>query len=241
MTAVVAAVAPAGAAWAADTSGYRYWSFWHRAPEAGGEWRYATQGPGSYRPADGEVLGFRFAVSVDAADADRPRTDAGFDDVCGGTPAPGTGSRRVALVIDFGTEADAPAGELPPQGDGGPRTECAVIDDGASAAEALAAVASPLRYNSEALLCAIAGYPAEGCGEQVALDPGTGRPAGAPEETAARPAGGDSHGSDGGGDGDDGDGGGSPAAVWTGLGIVAFLALAAVRRARRRRPPPASS
>ncbi|MYZ41290.1 hypothetical protein GT002_40835, partial [Streptomyces sp. SID4917] len=47
------------------------------------------------------------------------------------------------------------------------RAECALLGEDATAAEALAAVAKPLRYNSEALLCAISGYPATGCGEQV--------------------------------------------------------------------------
>ncbi|WP_243761488.1 SCO2322 family protein [Streptomyces sp. YIM 98790] len=236
LAAVCAAGGPAQAA-DPDTTGYRYWSFWHQDPDAPGTWQYATQGPGTYRPADGEVLGFRFAVSVDAADAHRPRGTDDFGTVCAGTPDPGDGSRRVALVIDFGTEEDAPAGERPPDGAGSPRTACAVIDDGASAAEALAAAAPPLRYNSEALLCAIAGYPARGCGEQVALDPETGRPGGEtdrePDGTPAGEPSGDTSGT-GGGDGD-----GSPAAVWTGAGVVALLAAAAVWRARRR--PPASS
>jgi hypothetical protein len=41
------------------------------------------------------------------------------------------------------------------------------VPTSASSADALAAVAKPLRYNSVGMVCAIAGYPAAGCGEQV--------------------------------------------------------------------------
>jgi hypothetical protein len=48
----------------------------------------------------------------------------------------------------------------------------------ATAAEALAAVAKPLRYDNQALLCAITGYPRTGCGEQVSSATGGTDPAG---------------------------------------------------------------
>ncbi|MER7188249.1 SCO2322 family protein, partial [Streptomyces hyaluromycini] len=144
----------------AAATGYRYWSFWERD---GARWTYATQGPATARPADGSVEGFRFAVSEDSADASRPRGTADFGTICAGTPAVG-GRKRVGLVVDFGTSADAPSGERPPAR----RTACAVVSEDATAAEALAAVAKPLRYDTNALLCAIGGYPSRGCGEKVA-------------------------------------------------------------------------
>ncbi|MEU9451682.1 SCO2322 family protein [Streptomyces sp. NPDC048277] len=144
----------------AQAAGYRYWSFWERD---GSRWTYATQGPSTAQPADGAVEGFRFAVSEDSADASRPRGTADFATICADTPAV-RGKKRVALVIDFGTTADAPSGEKPPAG----RTACAVVTGDATSAEALAAVAKPLRYDTNALLCAIAGYPETGCGEKVA-------------------------------------------------------------------------
>ncbi|MER5933303.1 SCO2322 family protein [Streptomyces sp. NPDC002054] len=147
----------------AAAAGYRYWSFWDGA--AAGGWTYATQGPSLARPADGAVQGFRFAVSKDAsADAAKPRVAADFAAICGATPA-ADGKKRVALVVDFGIPADSPSGETPPQD--APRTACAQVAPDASAAEALAAVAKPLRYNSSALLCAISGYPRQGCGDQI--------------------------------------------------------------------------
>ncbi|MFF5256767.1 SCO2322 family protein [Streptomyces leeuwenhoekii] len=193
----------------AQAAGYRYWSFWERD---GGHWTYATQGPSTARPEDGAVQGFRFAVSEDSGDAARPRGTAGFASICGATPAR-EGSKRVALVLDFGTAADAPSGEAPP----GPRTACARVSPDATTADVLAAVAGPLRYDSGALLCAIAGYPRTGCGEQVA-DGGKKSPAatGAPAEGTA------------------GDEGGPSAGLLAGLGVVVLLGGAAVWQARRR-------
>jgi hypothetical protein len=189
----------------AQAAGYRYWSFWERD---GDRWTYATQGPATARPDDGDVQGFRFAVSAGAGDAAQPRGAAGFASVCGATPAR-EGSKRVALVLDFGTAADAPSSETPP----GRRTACARVSPDATTADALAAVAGPLRYDSAALLCAIAGYPRTGCGEQVADDgKKTSAASGAPAE----------------------DEGGPSAGLLAGAGLVVVLGGAAVWQARRR-------
>ncbi|MEU6405927.1 SCO2322 family protein [Streptomyces sp. NPDC046985] len=201
---LAAAVALTAGAGRAQAVGYRYWSFWERD---GGAWHYATEGPSTARPGDGDVQGFRFAVSEDSQDAARPRGAADFAAVCGGTPAR-PGSKRVALVLDFGTRADAPSGEAPPA----PRTACARVAPDASTADALASVARPLRYDANALLCAIGGYPHQGCGEQVAAGGGhaTPHPAGKP------------------------DGDGPSVGLLAGAAAVAALAGAAAWQARRR-------
>ncbi|RLV66268.1 secreted protein [Streptomyces sp. CBMAI 2042] len=212
----------------AQAAGYRYWSFWEGD---GKSWAYATQGPSLVRPDDGTVQGFRFAVSEDSADADRPRHAPDFGAICADTPAKG-GAKRVALVIDPSTAEDAPAGEKPPA----LRTACAQVAPDASSAEALASVAKPLRYDSSAMICAISGYPKSGCGEQVSGDgskkdgsgkdgsgkDGSGKPS-APEASSAPAA-------------DDGGSGGGPSAgLLLGIGAVLLLGVAAVFQARRRR------
>nr|WP_028810034.1 SCO2322 family protein [Streptomyces sp. 351MFTsu5.1] len=186
----------------ARATGYRYWSFWDRA---GTRWTYATQGPSTAVPSDGDVQGFRFAVSEDSSDASRPRGTASFAAICAHTPAQ-AGRKRVALVIDFGTAADAPSGEKPPAG----RDACAVVDRDATTAEALAAVAKPLRYGTNALLCAISGYPQAGCGEAVT---GARKPASAEKKHD----------------------GGPSVGLWAGAAAVLALAAAAAWQARRRR------
>ncbi|MFD8143911.1 SCO2322 family protein [Streptomyces sp. NPDC059708] len=192
---------------------YRYWSFWEGT---GGKWGYATQGPSTARPADGATLGFRFSVSKDAgAEAAQPRAGADFESVCGSTAA-AEGRKRVALVVDFGLPGDAPAGETPPQE--APRTACAQVAPEATAAEALASVAKPLRYNGAALLCAISGYPKSGCGEPIADEA---RPSASASATAAAPS--------------PGGGSGPSAGLLAGVAAVAALGAAAVWQSRRRR------
>ncbi|WP_399884458.1 SCO2322 family protein [Streptomyces sp. BBFR51] len=201
-----------GSAGQAQAAGYRYWSFWDRD---GDHWVYATQGPSLVRPSDGDVQGFRFAVSEDSGDAAQPRGGgADFDSICARTP-PKDGSKRVALVLDFGTASDAPSGETPPA----PRTACAQVSPDATTADALAAVADPLRYNTNALLCAIAGYPKTGCGEQVSqkADPTA---SAAPDQKSAQ------------------DDDGPSVGLYAGIAVVAALGAAGAWQARRRRNAP---
>ncbi|MFD6290050.1 SCO2322 family protein [Streptomyces sp. NPDC060205] len=205
-----------GTAGQAQAVGYRYWSFWDRE-SAGGGWVYATQGPSTARPSDGDVQGFRFSVSEDSKHSAKPRGESGFAAICAKTPAR-EGAKRVALVLDFGTAQDAPDGSTPP--DPSPRTVCARVDEDATTADALAAVAKPLRYDTNALLCAIAGYPRTGCGEAVADDAGASqqpRAASEPEDA-------------------NGDGGSGPSVgLVAGIAAVAALGAATLWQARRRR------
>ncbi|MEV0095175.1 transmembrane domain-containing protein [Streptomyces sp. NPDC050738] len=196
----------------AQAAGYRYWSFWDRD---GSSWTYATQGPSTAHPSDGDVVGFRFAVSVDSAKAVQPRGAADFAAICAKTPAK-DGSKRVAMVIDSGTAADAPGGETPPA----LRTACAQVGEAATTADALAAAAPPLRYDSNALLCAIGGYPKAGCAEQVAADP--------QKSSASSPAATEKS--------DDADSGSGPSAgLIGGLAAVLVIGAGGIWQARRRR------
>ncbi|WP_282692009.1 SCO2322 family protein [Streptomyces sp. CC208A] len=197
-----------GAAAPAQAAGYRYWSYWEADA---GKWTYATQGPATARPADGDAIGFRFALSEDSADATRPTAAPDFGAVCAGVgKEPGT--KRVAVVVDFGTPQDAPSGETPPKGP--PTTGCARIAENGTGADALAAVAKPLRYDSSAMLCGIAGYPKHGCGEAVAEAE--------PEPAARKPA------------AQEEEDGGPSLGLLAGGGAVLVLGAAAVWKSRRR-------
>lgn len=202
----------------AQAAGYRYWSFWE---SGGGKWTYATQGPATAKPSDGSVHGFRFSVSEDSGDSAQPRTAPDFEAICGRTP-PKDSTKRIALVIDPGTPADAPEGEKPPAS----RTVCAQVGEDATSAEALAAVAKPLRYNSGALLCGITGYPESGCGEQVAA----GKPTGTPSASDAGSATDSSSAAE-----SASDKGGPSVGIIAGIAAVLVLGAAAVWQSRRRR------
>ncbi|MFJ7246689.1 SCO2322 family protein [Kitasatospora sp. NPDC098652] len=208
--AMLGALALLACATPAQAAGYRYWSFWRGAD--GGAWTYQQQGPATAVPPDGSVDGWRFALSPDGGqDAAKPRTAAGFDGICAATPAQ-DGRKRVAVVLDFGTAEDAGASAAAPPGS---RTACASVAPRATSAEVLAAVAPPLRYESNGMLCAIAGYPKAGCGDQV--DAGA----------AAQPKAG--------GGSDGGDSSGPDLGLVAGGALVAALAGGAVWQARRRR------
>jgi hypothetical protein len=198
----------------AQAVGYRYWSFWQLSH---GAWEFAQTGPAATTPSDGDVEGWRFAVSADSANAVRPRGAVGFRAICGATRA-AKGTKRVALVLDFGTTADAPDGDNPPR----EQARCARLPQDASAADALAAVAGPLRYDSSGLVCAISGYPTVGCGEQVASNGTTGGK-GANGAAKAPTASGARHGD------------GPSVGLYAGLGAILVLGAGAAWQARRRR------
>lgn len=152
LTGVLALSAPAHA-----ESGYKFWGYYHLTD---GTWAASTKGADGYTPDDGAVEGFRYATTTQS-DFDRPpRAMPSFADVCGGTQA-ADAQKRVAIVIDYGTTQDAPEDDAPPQAE----AACAVVPSGASTQQALESV-EPLRIE-KGLICAVDGYPASGCAEQV--------------------------------------------------------------------------
>jgi hypothetical protein len=146
----------AGSASAED--GYRYWNYSHLT---GGDWEFAQTGPGDYTPKDGDVEGWRFGTST-VSQGISPRADLDkvtFDAVCEGAEASG-GEKRVAVLVDFGTEADAQGAEVPE-----PRGECAVVPAKATGQQVLESVVD-VRAD-QGMTCALDGYPAKGCGDPV--------------------------------------------------------------------------
>lgn len=144
---------------AAHAVGYQYWGFYTLVD---GEWGTAAMGPDATVPIDGGVDGYRFAVS--AGDTPRlPRAVLSFEDICADTPAQ-DGMKRVGLVIDPGRPADAPQDATPPQ----PGAQCVVAEQDATSQQVLTQAVGDLRLNDTGLVCAIAGYPQEGCADEVA-------------------------------------------------------------------------
>jgi hypothetical protein len=137
----------------AQAATYRFWAYYQWS---GSQWQFATASPQQVTPAEGSVEGWRFAVSGEEAPRP-PRAGGDFDLICGDTPAE-QGNKRVAVVIDYGTEADAEGGAKPPAA----RGACAVVPAAATGLDVLAAVAE--QRVEGGLVCAIDTYPATGCG-----------------------------------------------------------------------------
>lgn len=145
----------------AEATSYRYWTYWTGGD---GTWTFSSQGA-ARRPPDGTVDGWRFAISEEAGSSATPRVASSFADICADTRAE-PGKKRVAVVLDFGTSADAPPGDQPPAST---VARCVVAATTATGYDLLATLAS-IRAES-GLVCGIAGYPSTGCGEPVAPTP----------------------------------------------------------------------
>ncbi len=166
----VALTATVVVGWAApaDAAAYRYWTYWLADT---GTWVFASTGPAFLVPADGSVEGWRFAVTTRAGGSSTgPRSAPSFAQVCAGT-APQAGRKRVAVVIDPGAPADAPAGQAP----GRPSATCVVADVDATGYQVLRSIA-PVRVEG-GLVCGIDGYPTGECApvvEDTPVEPSTG-------------------------------------------------------------------
>ncbi len=143
------------------SSSYRYWSYWKSVDST---WQFANEGAGTYRPKDGSVQGWRFAISEGANSSTRPpRSNLTFDQICQGVQAE-PGQRRVGLVIDYGTTADAPSGEQPPA----LVSKCVVIADYQTSIQVMSAAKLAFRASTTGFICGISGYPRNECGVVIA-------------------------------------------------------------------------
>ena len=155
---------------------YRYWAYY---VASGASWQYSQRGPAAEHPADGEVQGWRFAVQADSTGSLAPRTTPDFAKLCASTAAV-AGQLRVGIVLDFGTAADAPAGEKPPAG---VVTGCVHVPSGASGVAVLdAAVGTGQVRIGAGLICGIDGYPKSECAPAVNVSTPT--PAATPTRVA---------------------------------------------------------
>ena len=153
----------AGAGTADAATGYKYWNYFH---VTGGKYVFAQTGPDGYTPKDGTVEAYRYGLSSTAAGI-KPRTPATtytVDDICGNTRA-AAGQKRVGVLIDYGTEADAGSGDTVPA----PRAACAVVPTAANGQQVLDKVAQ-VRVVKQ-LTCGIDGYPVKTCSVTVKSPP----------------------------------------------------------------------
>ena len=150
-----------GPASAAD--GYKYWNYFH---VDNGKYVFSQTGAGDYTPKDGALEAYRYGLSSSASGLP-PRTAATTyttDQICKGAKV-GSGEKKVGVLIDFGTAADADKGDTPPD----PRAACAVVPDDATGQQVLDAAAKVRVEN--ALTCGIDGYPTKGCSVTVKNPP----------------------------------------------------------------------
>lgn len=160
-------IAPASVAHAEDV--YQYWGL---SALTNGKWVTSMTGADQTTPTDGTVEGWRFAINVGMTTR-APRTLMSFEKICATTPA-AAGKKRVAVVLDFGRDADAAAGETVPA----PKASCAVVDTKATAAAVLAAVTT-VRAQS-GMICGLDGYPSTGCADKVGVVPAAAKAADVP-------------------------------------------------------------
>ncbi len=140
---------------------YVYWGF-YTWDDKTSKWTMSPVGANDPKsvPSDGGVAGFRWAMVV--KDSRPPRAAGDFSTICRGTAA-ADGKKRVGIVLDPGTAADAPKGDTPTD----PTATCAVVPTTFTTQQALQSVAK-IRTDNSGLICGINGYPTKTCSLTVA-------------------------------------------------------------------------
>jgi len=149
-------VAPASAA----DKGWRYWGYYQAAPGST-KWTAAMTGP-TVDIEDGAVEGWSFVFSSDDIPSTPPLTKPNFAAICGKTKAD-KDTKRIALVVDFGSKAYAPKGEKVPKA----ITTCVRTAKTSQGIDVLG-MALKVRAAKSGLICGLNGYPAKECGLEIA-------------------------------------------------------------------------
>ena len=143
---------------AAD-KGWRYWGYFQTAPGKTA-WTAAMTGP-TVDIADGSVQGFSFVFDSADIPSTAPRVKPDFKTICAGVKKD-KDTKRIALVIDFGSAIYAPKGEKVQK----TITRCVRTATESQGIDVLGQV-TKVRGNSSGLICGIAGYPAKECGLEI--------------------------------------------------------------------------
>jgi hypothetical protein len=143
----------------AATKGYRYWGYFQAAPGST-HWKAAMTGP-TVDIADGAVEGWSFVFSSDDVPSVAPATKPSFASICGATKAD-SDTKRIALVIEFGSPAYAPKGEKIQK----PIVQCVTTAKSSQGIDVLGQVVK-VRSASSGLICGFNGYPKKECGVEI--------------------------------------------------------------------------
>lgn len=143
---------------AAD-KGWRYWGYFQAAPGTS-TWKAAMTGP-TVDIADGAVEGWSFVFSSDDIPSQTPKVMPSFAKICGNTKAD-KDTKRIGLVIDFGSTAWAPKGEKPRK----TITTCVRTAKASQGIDVLGQVVK-IRAASSGLICGLSGFPAKECGVEI--------------------------------------------------------------------------
>ena len=143
----------------AAEKGWRYWGYF-QAGAGKTAWTSAMTGP-TVDVADGSVEGWSFVFSSEAVPSTAPQTKPNFASICAKTK-PDADTKRVALVIEFGSKAYAPKGEKIQK----PIIRCVRTAKESQGIDILGQVVK-IRSASSGLICGLKGYPAKECGLEI--------------------------------------------------------------------------
>ena len=148
-------ISDAGAA----AKGWRYWGYYQAAPGAK-NWTPAMTGP-TVDVADGSVEGWSFVFSSDDVPSIAPTIKPNFAAICGKVKSD-KDTKRIALVIDFGSPTYAPKGEKVQKS----FTTCVRTAKSSQGIDVLG-MAVKIRADKSGLICGINGYPKKECGVEI--------------------------------------------------------------------------
>ena len=159
LTLLASQLIPIASASAAD-KGWRYWGYYQAAPGAT-KWTAAMTGP-TVDIEDGAVEGWSFVFSSEDIPSTPPSVKPNFASICGKTKAD-KDTKRIGLVIDFGSQAYAPKGEKVEK----TITTCVRTAKTSQGIDVLG-MAIKVRAAKSGLICGLNGYPAKECGLEIA-------------------------------------------------------------------------
>lgn len=143
----------------AAEKGWRYWGYYQAGPGAT-TWTAAMTGP-TVDVADGSVEGWSFVFSADDVPSIAPAIKPDFATICGAVKAD-KDTKRIALVIDYGSKVYAPKGEKIAKS----FTTCVRTAKTSQGIDVLG-MAVKIRAAKSGLICGINGYPKKECGVEI--------------------------------------------------------------------------